>query len=612
MKFDVSLLPARTQYTRWEAWADAVSRALQTFGELDIDTESFTFKRPEIGSVRRSLYEKLLEIAATPYDSGAVGDGVADDTAALTTMFANNSVVALPAYGIFHVTDTIQVPLDNTIIIGMGGEITSGVELLSKPLLRVTGDFCHFDKLRMQSTARTSPQTNGASVAVYVEGNAFTITNSIIDYYQNGVMIEATGEWYDFAIIGNRFINCVGAGDGPDDAVSAFGENRGDAVAAFGARGIIANNFAQAASGEDCRTGFFSENLGSFAADTSGDDNARGVIIHNNICVPSEDGTGRFRRGISCEGVADNIVMGNFVRGASWMEIQLVNTTHRTLCSGNRIVCDLPSDYLAGAAWGPARCGIINYTNPAPSSTEHLSIVDNLILVQSTIKRGIVLQGLTGEATELMIARNRIIAEQDMGNLSAIDCTDSPVRIHLLQNKIYGLWQRGIITISVSDIECRGNLVEGSWDFAIRLQDAEGVTNAVGNQVYNCEDGIELIGTINADVAHNDFKNVGLEISVADTVAAVIVHDNFCHDGDGDIGRFAGAEDNTVLLRNLGFSVDHRVINTAFADIDHFINTWGKHAGLKLIDDNDVEWQALGPNPGDDWYDGASITITPA
>lgn len=83
------------------------------------------FVHSAAGAVARTVQAVLREQPLTPQTFGAVGDGVADDTAALTSFFAAASgrVCILPA-GTYRATALLSVALSNCRFIGVPGQTT--------------------------------------------------------------------------------------------------------------------------------------------------------------------------------------------------------------------------------------------------------------------------------------------------------------------------------------------------------------------------------------------------------------------------------------------------------------------------------------------------------
>ena len=88
------------------------------------------FKRTEAGASARTVQSKLLEWV-TPLDFGAVGDGVADDAAAIqaayTALAATGGTVYFPSKYVFRSTANINVPVgDGNTVDTMGASRASG------------------------------------------------------------------------------------------------------------------------------------------------------------------------------------------------------------------------------------------------------------------------------------------------------------------------------------------------------------------------------------------------------------------------------------------------------------------------------------------------------
>lgn len=103
-----------------------------------------SFAQAGAGAVFRTVRDKLRENVVTPEDFGAVGDGVTNDTAAMTAFFnsakANPNIthrLAKKTYGISAALPTIDV--SNVIITGMGASLHDAVPRISGSVIKWIG-----------------------------------------------------------------------------------------------------------------------------------------------------------------------------------------------------------------------------------------------------------------------------------------------------------------------------------------------------------------------------------------------------------------------------------------------------------------------------------------
>ena len=103
-----------------------------------------SFAQSGTGAVFRTVRDKLRDNVVTPEDFGAVGDGVANDTTAMTNFFnhaiANPNVthrLSLKTYGVSAALPTINA--NNVIITGMGASLHDAGTLLTGSVIKWIG-----------------------------------------------------------------------------------------------------------------------------------------------------------------------------------------------------------------------------------------------------------------------------------------------------------------------------------------------------------------------------------------------------------------------------------------------------------------------------------------
>jgi hypothetical protein len=119
----------------------------------------------------------------TPYDHGAVGDGIANDTAAVQACINAmpvDSVLWIPGDATFNIPGGVTLSIQDTQITG-GGTFKNGPLILNKAA--VTGEIrCDINHIKFVGTAYA---TNGIEL---IAGRRVTITNCIFDALNIGVL----------------------------------------------------------------------------------------------------------------------------------------------------------------------------------------------------------------------------------------------------------------------------------------------------------------------------------------------------------------------------------------------------------------------------------------
>lgn len=118
-----------------------------------------------------------------PFDYGAIGDGIANDTAAVQAcinVMPADSVLWIPGDAIFNIPDGVTLTIQDTQVTG-GGTLKNGPLILNKAA--VTGEIrCDINHIKFAGTAYT---TNGIEL---IAGRRVTITNCIFDALNIGVL----------------------------------------------------------------------------------------------------------------------------------------------------------------------------------------------------------------------------------------------------------------------------------------------------------------------------------------------------------------------------------------------------------------------------------------
>jgi hypothetical protein len=101
-------------------------------------TDQITYNEGSAGAVDRVLTSRLQD-SVSVHDFGAVGDGVADDTAAIQAALDTENVVFVPA-GEYRVTDSIVINSNKSLVMLRGSQITGDMGT-PKPVIRLIANF---------------------------------------------------------------------------------------------------------------------------------------------------------------------------------------------------------------------------------------------------------------------------------------------------------------------------------------------------------------------------------------------------------------------------------------------------------------------------------------
>jgi copper chaperone CopZ len=133
------------------------------------------------GAIYRTVQSKLRDVVNVK-DFGAIGNGIADDTAAIQAAInavSGGGEVSIPA-GTFKITDTLSVTGQAVRIRGYGA-FASKLEMtaLNKPILNATGD--HFNFSGFSTHYAGTPVAGGSAIVLsgaHIHGDNFLVRNA--------------------------------------------------------------------------------------------------------------------------------------------------------------------------------------------------------------------------------------------------------------------------------------------------------------------------------------------------------------------------------------------------------------------------------------------------
>lgn len=240
------------------------------------------------------------------------------------------------------------------------GVLLVGPDMANSTALRIAGNNSIISALNMDNPLLIADKTikTTRQGAIGIEAHNVTVRNSLITKMLHGIYVMSSGEWDGTLIDGNYVLDCIGAGMGPDDIESGWGEDKGDGITVWGSSARVVNNFVSAMAGQDCRVAFHAEGLpGSHASNNPATDEANFIYANNHAI-------GTFRRHFVFEDVKRGIMSGNIsAGGATWWALALIQTAD-VLVDGMIMKITRNANENQGGHWNPQRAaiGLVNYS----------------------------------------------------------------------------------------------------------------------------------------------------------------------------------------------------------------------------------------------------------
>ena len=134
------------------------AESLTTQGLIEAER---VFTQTGVGAIPTTIAAKLQERVSVK-DFGAVGDGVADDTAAFTAALKAGRGVSVPR-GIYRLTSTITLDQVGHALVGAGRTTTLTGDHTSGPVIAITARQCCLQDLAINSSNTRQAYTTGAT-----------------------------------------------------------------------------------------------------------------------------------------------------------------------------------------------------------------------------------------------------------------------------------------------------------------------------------------------------------------------------------------------------------------------------------------------------------------
>lgn len=295
-------------------------------------------------------------------EAGIISSDVDDDKSDLLAELMDTKRHVIIDTPIALNTDVFATIDRQTITGTPTGRIWIGPDMQNKTALRIQGNNSILTGLIMDNPLMIVDKESGVSHprqgAIGIEAHNVTVRDSLITKMLHGIYVMSNGEWDGTLIDGNYVLDCIGAGMGPDDIESSWGEDKGDGITVWGSSARVVNNFVSAMAGQDCRVAFHAEGLpGSHSRNNPATDEANFIYANNHAI-------GSFRRHFVFEDVKRGIMSDNIsAGGATWWALALIQTAD-VLVDGMIMKITRTAADNQGGHWNPQRAaiGLVNYS----------------------------------------------------------------------------------------------------------------------------------------------------------------------------------------------------------------------------------------------------------
>ena len=469
---------------------------------------------------------------------GALG---LDDTLAIQAII-DSDIVNIYIDTPSNITSTLHVTKIKKISSINGGKLNVGTGMGSSDLISIEVDGCVIDGLEIDNPNELKTQSGGKQQGLSIKANKTSVINCVIRKMLTGVTVEPQGEYFDTRIVNNNFVDMLGAGDGPADALSSLGEDRGDAIVSWGARNIITGNNIALKDGQDGRVGIHVESLKGLIPVPSSDDN-RASTISNNIIK------GAYRRHITDESMWATVITSNVCDGGmTWWGINTVQGRLEKVISNNIIRYDRMITDETGKAWSPRHAATLSLGQVEGSN--------NIVKITNAGGRGLDVYSANLGAPLRHVNLQVSIYADDIGQdvtFSAIDIVYGE-NINVSKAKIVGRFLTAISAFNSQWINCDDSDISGTKDWAVIISNVTGQVSTSRLKVKGCLKGIDISGSSNISANSNEFQNMGSTDAISLFNNAVITcQNNLFNGGDGKVIT-GGSTEKYLIENNVGFS----------------------------------------------------------
>lgn len=388
---------------------------------------------------------------ATQFDYGAACDGTTNDTTALQAWVSSGkTLIGKAGIGKCIVQGPLTFSTANQKYIGQGAKLSWTANIANAKAIEVTASGVSIDGIWMDNPNELKSQTGNHYGAIYVNASNFSLQNSYIEKFLDGV-VQAPSDTNKGFTVHNTVIKDVlggGNGSGSDPQTcgtglnEGCGEDRGDGVVCWGQDCKVTDNTISCKTGADCRIGVHGENL-SYPSPR-----------HYNFTFTGNIITGPFRRALACEATDNCNMSDNTGKGQTWWNVSCINTTN---CggTGNKFYYDLPAGDTTGSSWSPRKGPLYVYGKAQNTSFDSSN---QFIISGEQAEFGGILLGLNSGDLR---GANNFIGAQFIGNDYVSRCVsleyqDAPV----ISASCRGFKNYGIFSFDVSKQNYSNNYVD--------------------------------------------------------------------------------------------------------------------------------------------------------
>jgi len=509
-----------------------------------------------------------------------------------------------------------QIALSSTVLVSKArarlacspdGILLAGPGMAQKSMLKVTGHHVIVSQPNMDNPAMLKATTGGRQTAINIQADHCTVRDGTFRRMLHSVCTEANGEWYMPTYFNNLAYDCLGVGAGAGDTgENGYGEDRGDAFLIWGATGMMINNRAFCMDGQDARIAFHCEALGSDYLTRPDDPLRRG---HDYI-VSGNYARGNFRRHFVFEATKRGLMNNNIsAGGATWWPVSITGGTDLTI-RNMHLYYDRPITNNAGAAWSPARGGIMVGMGGKNIQMSDITVVFSADAVGTGL--GSLISNIV--STNVTLKNIRIIKAPGqpgigfvLDKLTDVKATDCHIQGASIGYTTFG----GVQDILLKD--CSATDISGT-----AFQVSSGTTSHVrveGGRVERANRAVNATNLTTLSVRGLQTKGiVTADIELSGISGAITIEGNHNEDGTGKIVGVVNPAQLTHVRRitnNPGYAYNQKYQIACITNAASALNTNGKHSGEVAIADDGFVYISTGSTPVAPWAKVATVT-TPA